>query len=255
MNKKKWIIGGALLAVLLLVAVCFGGNRAEIPGEPSISAQGQQSQVEQQQGAEKLSPTEEEVPASSPEEEAPAPQEDEAKLPAKEPAPSVEKPVAKPPVKLPEKEEVRPPVRPTPPAPPAAAVCTISISCATALHHLDQCAPGVASILPSGGWILPATQVEITPGESVLDLLRRVCRERNIHLEYTETPAYGNAYIEGIGNLYEFDVGDLSGWMYRVNGKFPNYGCSSYSVQAGDVVCWVYTCDQGADVGGSNAAE
>ncbi len=253
MNKKKWIIGGSLLAVLLLLAVCFGGNHGEFPEEPLVSAQSQQSQVEQQPKEELLPPAEEKVPENS-SEELPALQEKEAKAPEKEGSPSAEKPVAKPPVKPPEKEEARPPVRPASPAPPSASVCTISISCATALNHLDQCKPGVASILPSSGWFLPATQVDITPGESVLEVLRRVCRERNIHLEYTETPAYGNAYIEGIGNLYEFDVGELSGWMYQVNGKFPNYGCSSYSVQAGDVICWVYTCDQGADVGGSNAA-
>ena len=61
---------------------------------------------------------------------------------------------------------------------------------------------------------------------------------------------YNSAYIEGIYNLYEFDVGDGSGWMYKVNDWFPNYGCSRYQVQQGDVICWVYTCDLGYDVGG-----
>lgn len=39
---------------------------------------------------------------------------------------------------------------------------------------------------------------------------------------------YNSAYIEGINNLYEFDCGSLSGWMYKVNEWFPNYGCSRY---------------------------
>ena len=60
----------------------------------------------------------------------------------------------------------------------------------------------------------------------------------------------GGQYIQGINNLYEFDVGSLSGWMYSVNGWFPNYGCSRYALQYGDVVYWVYTCDLGYDVGG-----
>ena len=37
--------------------------------------------------------------------------------------------------------------------------------------------------------------------------------------------------------------------MYKVNGWFPNYGCSRYQLQDGDTVCWVYTCDLGSDVG------
>ena len=63
----------------------------------------------------------------------------------------------------------------------------------------------------------------------------------------------GGQYIEGINNLYEFDVGNTSGWMYKVNGWFPNYGCSRYQLQNGDVIEWVYTCDLGDDVGGGYA--
>lgn len=44
-----------------------------------------------------------------------------------------------------------------------------------------------------------------------------------------------------------------SGWMYSVNDWYPNYGCSCYTVQPGDVICWVYTCDLGQDVGGGAA--
>ena len=54
-------------------------------------------------------------------------------------------------------------------------------------------------------------------------------------------------------NLYEFDVGNKSGWMYKVNGWFPNYGCSRYQLKDGDVIEWVYTCDLGDDVGGGYA--
>ncbi len=61
---------------------------------------------------------------------------------------------------------------------------------------------------------------------------------------------YNSAYIEGIHNLYEFDCGELSGWMYKVNDWFPNYGCSRYQLKDGDVICWEYTCNLGIDVGG-----
>ena len=85
-------------------------------------------------------------------------------------------------------------------------------------------------------------------------MLSRVVKQNNIHMEYENTPMYNSAYIEGIGNLYEFDCGELSGWMYSVNDWFPNYGCSRYQVQNGDVIKWVYTCDLGYDVGGGYAA-
>ena len=34
---------------------------------------------------------------------------------------------------------------------------------------------------------------------------------------------------------------------------YPNYGCSRYALQDGDVVEWPYTCDLGFDVGGGYA--
>ena len=97
--------------------------------------------------------------------------------------------------------------------------------------------------------------VEFTAGQSVFDVLLATVKAQAIHMEYQNTPMYETAYIEGIGNLYEFDCGALSGWMYRVNGWFPNYGCSRYAVQADDVIEWMYTCDLGSDVGGSGVSQ
>ena len=91
-----------------------------------------------------------------------------------------------------------------------------------------------------------------TDGDTVFDALKAVCRDYGIQLEYSWTPAYGSYYIEGIHNLYEFDCGNLSGWMYSVNGWFPNYGCSKYRLKDGDYIKWLYTCKGlGSDVGAS----
>ena len=130
------------------------------------------------------------------------------------------------------------------------ATCTISISCATILDNWDKCADSKKPLVPDDGVLLPATEVTFSQGESVYDVLQRVCRENKIHMESSFTPVYNSAYIEGIGNLYEFDAGSESGWMYAVNGWYPNYGCSRYVLQDGDTVEWVYTCDLGQDVGG-----
>ena len=124
--------------------------------------------------------------------------------------------------------------------------CTISISCATILDNMELCAENKRPLVPSDGVILPTTSVTFSEGESVYDVLQSVCRS---YMESSWTPMYNSAYIEGINNLYEFDVGKKSGWMYKVNGWFPNYGCSRYQVQNGDTICFVYTCDLGADVG------
>ena len=127
--------------------------------------------------------------------------------------------------------------------------CTFSIECSTILNNLKELDPDKRELIPSNGVILEPTTVTFYEGESVFDVLQRVCRENNIHMESSWTPIYNSAYIEGIHNLYEFDCGALSGWMYRVNGWYPNYGCSRYQLADGEVVEWRYTCDLGKDVG------
>jgi hypothetical protein len=107
--------------------------------------------------------------------------------------------------------------------------------------------------VPEDGWILEPTEVVFYDGENVFQVLKRTCKQNGIHMEFENTPIYNSAYIEGIHNLYEFDVGELSGWMYSVNGWYPNYGCSRYALKDGDVVEWRYTCDLGYDVGGGYA--
>lgn len=127
--------------------------------------------------------------------------------------------------------------------------CTISIECSTILDNMDDLKSSKAEFVPADGWIIKPTTVEFEEGESVHDVLQRVCKENGIQMESSFTPAYNSVYIEGINQLYEFDCGELSGWMYEVNGWFPNYGCSSYELSDGDVIEWHYTCDLGSDVG------
>lgn len=128
-------------------------------------------------------------------------------------------------------------------------VCYLSISCDTILDNMDDLTPGKESMVPSDGVIFPETEVSFYEGESVFDVLQRVTKNNRIHMESSFTPKYNSAYVEGINNLYEFDCGKLSGWMYEVNGWYPNYGCSRYQVKAGDVIHWNYTCDLGRDLG------
>lgn len=129
--------------------------------------------------------------------------------------------------------------------------CTFSIECTAVFNHLDQLEADKLDVLPKDGIIFPATVVTFYEGETVFDVLQRVCRENGIHLEATWTPLLGSSFIEGIHNLYEFDCGSGSGWMYRVDGWYPNYGCSRYALTDGAVVEWRYTCDLGADIGGN----
>ena len=131
-------------------------------------------------------------------------------------------------------------------------VVTLSIRCDTILDNYDSLKKELQDekYVPADGVILEPTQYVLRKGDTVFDILNRATRHEQIHMEYqgADETAYDSVYIQGINYLYEFSCGELSGWMYLVNGKSPSRGCSSYEPENGDVIEFVYTCDLGRDV-------
>lgn len=136
---------------------------------------------------------------------------------------------------------------------PESETVIISIRCDTILENYDDLDPSLRSdeFVPPDGVILPATEYVLRSGDTVFDILERAVRYNKIQMEYqgADKNSFGSVYVQGINYLYEFSCGPLSGWMYRVDGEFPNYGCSKYKLSDGQIIEWVYTCNLGNDVG------
>jgi len=131
--------------------------------------------------------------------------------------------------------------------------CTLEIDCKTLLANKDKLDPSKASLVPADGVLLAERKVAFTDGETVFDVLARVCKDEKLQMESAGGAVSGGAYVEGIGNIYEFDAGPESGWRYSVNGEYPGQSSSLQEVKDGDAICWRYTCDLGADVGAGEA--
>ena len=118
----------------------------------------------------------------------------------------------------------------------------LSISCAEAIDK-SQLNEQLRETLPSDGVILSATEIVVSKGASVFDLLTQAARTYKLQLEYEGdvSSIFDSVYIEGIEHLYEFDVGPQSGWVYTVNGQNISTGCNLYHLQDGDTVAWNYT--------------
>lgn len=99
---------------------------------------------------------------------------------------------------------------------------------------------------PEDGVILPRTELPYSAGDSVFDVLTRAVRENKLQMEHEGSGDL--AYVSGINNLYEYAYGNLSGWIYSVNGEIPSVGCGSYRVEDGDEICWQYTLELGEDL-------
>ena len=100
--------------------------------------------------------------------------------------------------------------------------------------------------IPKDYCILDTTEFKLLEGESVYDILLEAAKEYSISVEHEGGSDI--IYISGINYLYENDYGDLSGWVYKVNGVLPSVGCGGYKLEDGDVIEWCYTLDLGNDV-------
>lgn len=121
-------------------------------------------------------------------------------------------------------------------------ICTVSVRCDEILDNLDRFDKSKYNLIPEDGVIYFSENVEFNDGESAFDILLRETKKNKIHLEFEYTPMFESSYVEGIGNIYEFDCGDMSGWIYKVNGKMAPCGSSQYLVKENDVIEWIYSC-------------
>lgn len=126
----------------------------------------------------------------------------------------------------------------------------ITIECKTAaeMKSAGKLKASVAEVVPDDGIILPRTEITLKKGDTALEMLLRTTREREIHTSYQGDTSYGAAYVEAIGNLFEKDCGKKSGWMYKVDGKYPNYGSDKLKLKGGEEILWIYTCNNGKDI-------
>jgi hypothetical protein len=272
---RNKIIAAMLISFVLLIAFYSSGpstskqNAADTPVETVLPSSSPASSVVPATSSAPLAPvpTQATVPTSPLHQESakatvsPAAErsaEPKPTAPAKETAAATETaPVvtASPTAKDPYLTDPVPEGKPAPIEPQKAAISDkpmtayLSVSCLTILNNMNKLNAEKIELVPTDGIIFKAQEVTFYEGESVFNVLQREMKKHKIHMEFENTPIYNSAYIEGIHNLYEFDCGELSGWMYKVNGWFPNYGSSRYQLKQGDVIEWVYTCDLGRDVG------
>lgn len=100
--------------------------------------------------------------------------------------------------------------------------------------------------IPQNGIILDTVEWPIEDGDTVYDIISEVTAKHKIHLETNGSKE--TIYVEGIANIYEFDYGDLSGWIYRVNGEKPSVSCGDYVLKSGDSIEWHYSLALGEDI-------
>lgn len=118
--------------------------------------------------------------------------------------------------------------------------CSITIECKSILDNMDDLKKGHESYVPKNGIMLDNYKTTLKSKSTVYDLLKKACNDKGI--TYTARDTMYSVYIVGINNIDEKDCGKDSGWMYSVNGSFPNVSADSKKLKDGDKVVFTYTC-------------
>ena len=105
---------------------------------------------------------------------------------------------------------------------------------------MDDLKNGHESYVPKNGLMLDNYKATLKSKSTVYDLLKKACNDKGI--TYTAKDTMYSVYIVGINNIDEKDCGKNSGWMYSVNGSFPNVSVDSKKLKDGDKVVFTYTC-------------
>ena len=94
-------------------------------------------------------------------------------------------------------------------------------------------------------WIKQKTY-KVSTGATVRTVFEKALTEAGMDWE---NPT--DNYVESIDGIGEFTNGNLSGWMYTLNGTHPNLGVNQHKVKNGDVIVFHYTDDYTREEGSS----
>ena len=115
-------------------------------------------------------------------------------------------------------------------------------------HGNTEDASGTVHTLRAGNlkpWVA-RTAYSVTENTTVKDVLQTAAEANKITLQAKAETKYGY-YLEGMTKngeyLGEFTNGNLSGWMYTVNGSHPEVSMGEYFVKNGDNIIVHYTDD------------
>ena len=110
--------------------------------------------------------------------------------------------------------------------------CTVTVSAAP-IQPQDISA-SISVVNPYGGYYKMLTSYTVDEGTNAFELLEMT----GLTIESDDHAEYGT-YVESINGVGEFDFGSMSGWMYKVNGVFPQMSAANCVLADGDLVEWV----------------
>lgn len=86
-------------------------------------------------------------------------------------------------------------------------------------------------------------KAEIGKKDTVWSVMQPLMKKHGYTCNISSNSGYIASITKDGKTLSEFTEGKNSGWMYTVNGEFPNVAVTEYPVDSGDVIVFFYTVD------------
>lgn len=137
-----------------------------------------------------------------------------------------------------DQEEAEPEKPAEPDLPPDGIRVRLQVECITAFEKGNE----MAKKISDQGIILAEKEFQLSKDATVYDLLLAS------GLEVQSQKGMFGQYVTAIASLAEKMCGAGSGWVYYVNGEYVGMSSSLKTLQDGDSVRWMYTCNGGADL-------
>ena len=103
--------------------------------------------------------------------------------------------------------------------------------------------PALTEYIPEDGIALARLKYIAKEGDSVLQILEKICKNNNIEVKKTE-----DGLIEAIGYLKNGDCGEGSCWVYTVDGKLMSDNPADCKVKGGEDIVWTFALNGGHDI-------
>ena len=94
--------------------------------------------------------------------------------------------------------------------------------------------------------IIDNAEFLINEGETAYDILQQAVVQNKIQLE--TSGAKDSEYVVSINNIYQQEHGDLSGWLFYINGEMALVSMAQCELKPGDKIEILYSTNFGEDL-------
>ena len=120
-------------------------------------------------------------------------------------------------------------------------LCFTLLFCGCAEEQSTEIAGEVTVLIETLDETVLNETIKFPNDSSAYDVTLQAAEKKGVEIVFEGTEK--TAFLTKAQGLANGDFGDMSGWLYEVNGEAAMVGCGQYAVQDKDIIRWYYVED------------